>query len=847
MKQLDPMMMECNFGRDMISSITLDGENAFTIQGYYRTVGDMAGLIYQSADLWSHQDVRYDLNADFRGVKLTYDYEQEGGMMQYIWELNGPQLTIYTAAGIHWIRLERHCSYIAPASEGRWAGHFEIDFDNLYGGWWSPQYSRLYKIDPVSILKIMWTFPVRGYVKGGYRPIGSSSYWKVKFTNWTVTGAKDVGYEGLKTNHPYRLADGYDDEYTVVPERYVKHFYRLGFRDIINLYVGASHYYDKEAEIDGHGNYVVDPYEDYHYSFIQKTYEPLNLASKAWLKSFFKASKAYGYDVVASVSMESVELPHEWRQVDYTGMPALSGWKPSTKFCSFCNDNAIEFYKKYVIELADLQHDAGLPVIIQLGEPWWWAQSYKGTLGAPCFYDSATRAKFLQENGYELPVYQSMWDPNFDREAIEWLRDKIGAFTHILRDHVKAKYPDAKFTVLFFPPTVIDPNRVGEMIQIACFPQEWWVYPNLDFFQIEDYDWVIDGDPMHELVYDFATRELGYTKDLVHYFAGFVLNRQPWTGSETWKRIEQAADNGLDLEMGEVFIWAGAQIRRDGWQPHRVTLDEIRPFGLSDIIRGDTMKLAMCWDLITQSGKHLYGTDSDVPVELNGKVYPPSSSFTRTAIKLSMGGDIENAQIDGFLSDDSITDEDIIKGLYDYATLDVYMVDRESTDSVHLLRMSLGKITVDAGSFSAETEGMSTFLARKSYMKYAPTCIAYFCDDLCKLNKNNYRVYGEIAQIIDSKNIALSIALGSQYNNGTVEFLTGSNAGVVWDIDSSSGNTIKFYSPMPSMAAVGDSVYVYQGCDKTYNTCRTRFNNGINFRGMPFLPGMDRVLWRGGQ
>jgi len=843
MKQLDPMLMQCEFGRDMISSVTLDGPNAFTLQGYFRTNGDMASLIYSSADLWSHPDVRYELNGDFRGVRLSYDYEQEGDMMQYIWELNGPQLTVYTTAGIHWIRLERYCSYIGPVQNNRWSGHFTINFDDLQGGWWSPQYSRLYKIDPVSILKIQWTFPVRGYVKGGYYPIGSSSYFKVKFTNWTVTGARDIGYETLRPNHPYRLADGYDDEYNVVPERYVKHFYMLGFRDIINLYVGASHYYDKEPE----PGFPLDPYEPNHYSFIQKTDEPLNRASEAWLNSFFRASKQYGYDVVASVSMESVELPHEWRQRQYNGFPALSGWTPATKFCSFCNSEALDFYKRFVMKLADMQHAAGLPVIIQLGEPWWWMQSYRGTLGAPCFYDESTKAKFLQENGYELPIYTSMWEQDFDHNAMEWLRDQIGIFTHALRDHVKSKYPDAQFTVLFFPPTVIDPNRVGPMMQIASFPRDWWAYPNLDFFQIEDYDWVTEGDPMHEMVYDFPSEELGYPKELTHYFAGFVLNPQPWTGSLTWKRIEQAADDGLDYGMGEVFIWAGAQIKRDGWQPHRITLDELRPFSLSSVLRRDTMKLAMCWDLITRSGKHLFGTDSDVPIEFNGKIYPPSSAFTRTAIKLSMGGDIENAQIEGFLSDDAITDEDIMKGIYDYATLDVYLVDRESQDSVHLLRMNLGKITFDAGSFKAETEGLSTYLSRKSYIKYAPTCQAYFCDDKCKLNKNNYKTQCEIIQIIDSKNIVCSISLGENYSKGTVEFITGSNAGAVWDIDTSSGNSIRFYSPLPATAHVGDEIYVYQGCDKTFNTCKDRFNNATNFRGQPFLPGADRILWRGGQ
>jgi len=40
-------------------------------------------------------------------------------------------------------------------------------------------------------------------------------------------------------------------------------------------------------------------------------------------------------------------------------------------------------------------------------------------------------------------------------------------------------------------------------------------------------------------------------------------------------------------------------------------------------------------------------------------------------------------------------------------------------------------------------------------------------------------------------------------------------------------------------------VYAYsltKGCDKTITTCFSRFNNVVNFRGEPLVPGLDRML-----
>ena len=41
------------------------------------------------------------------------------------------------------------------------------------------------------------------------------------------------------------------------------------------------------------------------------------------------------------------------------------------------------------------------------------------------------------------------------------------------------------------------------------------------------------------------------------------------------------------------------------------------------------------------------------------------------------------------------------------------------------------------------------------------------------------------------------------------------------------------------MPEPGDTFSVFAGCDKTFATCKAKFDNALNFRGFPHLPGND--------
>lgn len=83
---------------------------------------------------------------------------------------------------------------------------------------------------------------------------------------------------------------------------------------------------------------------------------------------------------------------------------------------------------------------------------------------------------------------------------------------------------------------------------------------------------------------------------------------------------------------------------------------------------------------------------------------------------------------------------------------------------------------------------------------------------------------------------------GSGYfDNGVVTFTTGANAGLSKEVLAYVLGSVTLVEPMPYPIAVGDEYSMHAGCDYSMATCRDRFDNIVNFRGYPYVPGLDRI------
>lgn len=134
-------------------------------------------------------------------------------------------------------------------------------------------------------------------------------------------------------------------------------------------------------------------------------------------------------------------------------------------------------------------------------------------------------------------------------------------------------------------------------------------------------------------------------------------------------------------------------------------------------------------------------------------------------------------------------------------------------------------------------DGTATFTARQAWMRH-----------------------GVVDTVTSRKEFTLDVAfdevraVDDWFNGGALEFEDGDNDGKIIEIRDwvTSTLTVTLFLATPYDIAPGALVRLYPGCNKRLSTCvvkfvipsSTDFSNGnvINFRGEPFLPGIDQLI-----
>ena len=58
----------------------------------------------------------------------------------------------------------------------------------------------------------------------------------------------------------------------------------------------------------------------------------------------------------------------------------------------------------------------------------------------------------------------------------------------------------------------------------------------------------------------------------------------------------------------------------------------------------------------------------------------------------------------------------------------------------------------------------------------------------------------------------------------------------------SRGMSLDLWSVPARAIAAGDLLVLEAGCDKSFDMCRSKFFNTLNFRGFPHMPGNDELI-----
>jgi len=562
-KRFDPRYWTVDFPRPMMAAVTSEGVDGLTLSAEFLRRGDLAGLIWESEDRWSHPLVSLETSRDYRRTRLTFRLRLVGDVVP-LDAVNGPVLTIEgrDAMGVTrawYVRLWNYAQGIPTDAVVR------LDFDALDGGFMLPgEADRVWAGD----IDRMFISLVAAGFDGTEAPLPAPVSAQLLLSEIRCEGPGSMVRAGdaFVPPHGLHICSGYDDSYNQTPERLLEGMFALGYRGSLVHYVGMSHFPALRWQ-EGASAYLA----------IETT--PVCGPALAWHADFLQRAGTLGFSPVLSLSYELFDenCPAAWAQRDFSGGRALTGYLPPSTLLSPAVPDAMSWLAAVAGVFVNLAKGKGVAPRFQIGEPWWWV----GPDRRPCFYDPETVALYFQETGFAAPVISDIAQAGTAAELhfLDWCGSLLGRSTLALRDAVLNAAPDTQTLLLFYAPQVLN-SRAPELIR-ANLPNEW-AAPAFDVLQLEDYTFVTSQDFGGQRRGQEAVSErLGYPVSGQHYFSGFAAR------AADWEPIAAAAVAAVRRGVAEIFVWAWPQVARDGFTAFSIEADdgeEEQPMAFHDVL-----------------------------------------------------------------------------------------------------------------------------------------------------------------------------------------------------------------------------------------------------------------------
>jgi len=291
-----------------------------------------------------------------------------------------------------------------------------------------------------------------------------------------------------------------------------------------------------------------------------------------------------------------------------------------------------------------------------------------------------------------------------------------------------------------------------------------------------------------------------------------------------------------------------------------------------------TTTLAMLWKCKRKDNTIFGFTTHDQDIVYNDGTdtvtYLAGSGMTNTAAANKSDMSVDNLEVTGFLQADSITEADVRAELWDDCYIEIRVVNYAdlTMGDLKLRAGHTGEIKMANGVFQAEIRGLTQKLTTVIGALYGPLCRAELFSNqgggsggadvidptshyLCNLNAATYRQSGSVSSVPDATHITpnsgltevgsatpLAPAAAGWFDDGIIHFTSGVLNNYILEIKSWDGTTLTLFLPMPYQPSPSDTFTIEPGCNKTAIMCDQKYNNIVNFRGEPFIPGNDLVL-----
>lgn len=269
-------------------------------------------------------------------------------------------------------------------------------------------------------------------------------------------------------------------------------------------------------------------------------------------------------------------------------------------------------------------------------------------------------------------------------------------------------------------------------------------------------------------------------------------------------------------------------------------MKDFSPLDLTNPIIGFPARIGI---ITRMDGTVIRFAESDEAITVSGDTYNVVPGMQVSAVKHTSNGEMPSCQIVAVYGAGATFDStDLDVGLFDGATVQVYIVDRLNLTRKGLLFTgAISNIGCDPIGHQVTIEVKGQAASAKTLMtrKRSPMCQTDLFSMLCGVDKTVYDVATTVATIVNSFSFTVSGSLAQTdgYFNQGVAVTAG---GVAFEIANwaQSTQTITTYLPCNRLLTVSMGLTLYPGCNKTLGTngC-AKFSNQLNFQGEPHFLG----------
>lgn len=237
-------------------------------------------------------------------------------------------------------------------------------------------------------------------------------------------------------------------------------------------------------------------------------------------------------------------------------------------------------------------------------------------------------------------------------------------------------------------------------------------------------------------------------------------------------------------------------------------------------------------------------SDTDMPITVDGVTYNPAPGLQSLRLTNTANAEVSNQEVGAAMFD--VPEEDLLAGVFDSAEVVASWASwkEPGAGKVDVFIGTVGEISWDERGFLADVVSSMKALERTIGWQYTATCrhklfstasaghIGY-----CGVSASSFTHTGAVSSVETNKwKFTTGLSNPDAYfSAGVLTWTTGNNAGLSCTVKKHASGQLELFIPTAFTIQVGDTFSIQAGCDKTLETCKTKFDNVNNYGGFPHI------------